>query len=95
MNVERTLNELEEETMDDATPIDDEVYQLGPVGIWPFKYRVRLSDRSGDDSTDGQWWVSLERRTASGSNGWKRLMSTALYSSGPTYENRTKAGDGL
>lgn len=46
---------------DDDHPITDAITILGPVGIWPFKYRVQIRDVSYYDGP-AEWHVCLQRR---------------------------------
>lgn len=45
---------------DYAHSISDEITILGPMGIWPFKYRVTVRD-IGDYDSAGEWRVSVEK----------------------------------
>ncbi len=76
--------------MFDLEPIDDRVYVLGPVGIWPFKYRVKLIDHKQWDTKDSDWKIILQRRSVADYQTWTDVKEDTLYENGAEYENRTK-----
>lgn len=67
---------------------------LGPVGVYPFKYRVVIIDRS-DSRKAEDWKVVVQQRSITSIDGWTVVgdLIQNLYEHGKEMVDRTTKGE--